>query len=100
MTIIELQNFLNDVETQIKEFDRPSANNSKKMLELLTDIVKNNGVLPWDSGIELLSYYAKNKLEYINGSCIARDFPNKRPTLEWAGAVLDLLEELGLNNYR
>jgi len=44
-----------------------------------------------------LSDYAKKKLEYINGHCIARDFPNNKPTLEWAGAVLDLLQELGLD---
>ena len=43
---------------------------------------------------------AKSKLEYINGSCIARDFPKEQPTKQWAGAVLDLLEELGLGNYR
>jgi hypothetical protein len=49
---------------------------------------------------KLLSDYAKKKLEYINGNCIATDFPNNQPTLEWAGAVLDLLEELGLGNYR
>jgi hypothetical protein len=60
---------------------------------------QGNGVLPCVSGM-LLSDYAKKKLEYINGNCIARDFPNNQPTLEWAGAVLDLLEELGLGNYR
>jgi hypothetical protein len=61
--------------------------------------VKNNAVLPLVSGT-LLSDYAKKKLEYINGNCIARNFPNNQPTLEWAGAVLDFLEELGLGNYR
>ena len=60
---------------------------------------QGNGVLPCVSGM-LLSDYAKTKLEYINGNCIARDFPNNQPTWEWAGAVLDLLEELGLGNYR
>jgi hypothetical protein len=59
---------------------------------------KGNGVLPCVSGM-LLSDYAKKKLEHINGHCIARDFPNNQPTLEWAGAVLDLLEELKLGNY-
>lgn len=48
----------------------------------------------------LLSDYAKKKLEYIKGHSIARDFPNNQLTLEWAGAVLDLLEELKLCNYR
>jgi len=46
-----------------------------------------------------LSDYAKEKLEYINGSCIARDFPNEQPTKVWVGAVLDLLEELKLSNF-
>jgi len=52
------------------------------------------------SGTLPLTDYAKEKLEYINGNCIARDFPNEQPTKEWAGAVLDLLEELKLGNYR
>jgi hypothetical protein len=42
----------------------------------------------------LFSTYAKKKLEYIVGHSIVRDFPNNQPTLEWAGAVLDLLEDL------
>ena len=52
------------------------------------------------SGMLPLTENAKQKLEYINGSCIARDFPKEQPTKQWAGAVLDLLEELGLGNYR
>jgi len=52
------------------------------------------------SGMLPLTENAKSKLEYINGSCIARDFPKEQPTKQWAGAVLDLLEELGLGNYR
>ena len=50
-----------------------------------------------DIKLSQLSEYAIKKLEYINGNCITRDFPNKQPTLEWVGAVLDLLEELGLD---
>jgi hypothetical protein len=45
----------------------------------------------------ILSDFAKKKLNYINGSCISRNFPNELPTKEWAGAVLDLLEELKLD---
>lgn len=52
------------------------------------------------SGMLPLTENAKSKLEYINGSCIVRDFPKEQPTKQWAGAVLDLLEELGLGNYR
>lgn len=48
------------------------------------------------SGIVPLNENAKKKLEYINGSYIVRYFPQNQPTKEWAGAVLDLLEELGL----
>jgi hypothetical protein len=51
-------------------------------------------VLSGVSGMLPLTENAKKKLEYINGSCIARDFPKEQPTKEWAGAVLDLLEEL------
>jgi hypothetical protein len=47
---------------------------------------------------DLLSDDAKRKLNYINGSCIAREFPDNKPTLEWAGAVLDLLKELKIDN--
>ncbi len=46
-----------------------------------------------------LSDYAQKKLRFINGNCIATDFPNNKPTLEWVGAVLDLLKELKLDNY-
>jgi hypothetical protein len=62
--------------------------------------LKNIGVLANVSGMLPLTENAKEKLEYINGNCIARDFPNEQPTKQWAGAVLDLLEELGLGNYR
>ena len=51
------------------------------------------------SGMLPLTENAKQKLEYINGSCIVRDFPKEQITKQWAGAVLDLLEELGLGNY-
>lgn len=49
----------------------------------------NNGDFP-------LNEYAKEKLEYIKGNAVVRYFPNQEPSLEWAGAVIDLLEELGL----
>jgi len=50
------------------------------------------------SGKFPLNENAKKKLEYIKGSCIVRDFPHEQPNREWAGAVLDLLEEMGLGN--
>lgn len=37
------------------------------------------------------------KLNYINGHCTVRDFPNVTPSIEWTGAVLDLLDLLNLN---
>lgn len=46
MTIIELQALLDRVKNEIRIFERPSADNSKKMFELLAEAVKNNGVLP------------------------------------------------------
>ena len=46
MTTIELQTLLDRVKEEIRIFERPSADNSKKMFELLTEAVKNNGVLP------------------------------------------------------
>ena len=46
MTTTELQTLLDEVKDEIRIFERPSANNSKKMFELLTKAVKNNGVLP------------------------------------------------------
>jgi hypothetical protein len=52
------------------------------------------------SGMLPLSERAREKLDYINGHSIARNFPNTPPDLQWCGAVLDLLEELGLGNYR
>jgi hypothetical protein len=55
---------------------------------------------PAVSGMLPLSERAKEKLDYINGHSIARNFPNTEPDLQWCGAVLDLLEELGLGNYR
>lgn len=46
MTTIELQALLDRVKDEIRKFELPSADNSKKMFELLTVAVKNNGVLP------------------------------------------------------
>jgi len=46
MTTTELQTLLDRVKDEIRIFERPSSNNSKKMFELLTEAVKNNGVLP------------------------------------------------------
>ena len=49
MTTTELQTLLDRVKEEIRIFERPSADNSKKMFELLTEAVKNNGVLPFVS---------------------------------------------------
>lgn len=46
MTINEIRSLLDDVELQINDIERPSASNSKKMFDILTEIVKNNGILP------------------------------------------------------
>jgi hypothetical protein len=46
MTTIELQTLLDRVKDELIVFERPSADNSRKMFELLTEAVKNNGVLP------------------------------------------------------
>jgi hypothetical protein len=62
------------------------------------DVVKNL-TIQRVSGMSL-SEYAQKKLEYINGSCIAREFPEHQPSKEWAGAVLDLLEDMKLGDYR
>jgi len=66
--------------------------------ETALNVVKNLAIHDV-SGMLPLTENAKSKLEYINGSCIARDFPKEQPTKQWAGAVLDLLEELGFYNY-
>ena len=44
----------------------------------------------------LLSEKAKEKLTYILGRDVVRGFPNIDPDRLWVGAVLDLLEEIGL----
>ena len=51
MTTIELQTLLDRVKDEIRIFERPSADNSRKMFELLTEAVKNNGVLPLVSNL-------------------------------------------------
>jgi hypothetical protein len=38
---------------------------------------------------------AQEKLDFILGHSISRDFPKTEPTKEWAGAVLDFLEITG-----
>jgi hypothetical protein len=53
--------------------------------------------IPQNNEIKL-SDYAKKKLEYIIGHSIVREFPHQQPSLEWTGAVIDLLEELKLYN--
>lgn len=51
MTTIELQTLLDRVKDEIRIFERPSADNSRKMFDLLTEAVKNNGVLPLVSNL-------------------------------------------------
>jgi len=51
MTTIELQTLLDRVKDEIRIFERPCADNSRKMFELLTEAVKNNGVLPLVSNL-------------------------------------------------
>lgn len=46
----------------------------------------------------VLSEKAKEKLTYILGRDVVRGFPSVYPDRLWAGAVLDLLEEIGLYN--
>ena len=48
--------------------------------------------LPDGSNDFTLTKEAKEKLDYILGHSINRLFPDVKPTLEWAGAVLDFLE--------
>jgi hypothetical protein len=48
-----------------------------------------------------MSETAKEKLEYINGHWTGREFPRiDKVDLQWVGAVLDFLEEIGLGSYR
>ena len=75
-----------EIENLIEQYADERVNQA---LNIPDDVV--SGMLP-------LTENAKSKLEYINGSCIARNFPKDQPTKQWAGAVLDLLEELGLGN--
>jgi succinate dehydrogenase/fumarate reductase-like Fe-S protein len=46
MTQEELNELLEQVEEEFRIFERPSANNSRKMMKFLQEAVKNNGVLP------------------------------------------------------
>lgn len=48
MTEKDLNELLKEVEEQFTNFERPSANNSRIMLKLLKEAVKNNGVLSLD----------------------------------------------------
>ena len=80
------------------------------MEEIIKDITRLmiQGTLPKEEGDKVilaliekqktswLSEKAEEKLEFILGRSVTRNFPNTDPDLEWAGAVLDLLEEIGL----
>ena len=82
------------------------------MEEVVKDITRLmiQGTLPKEEGDKLilaliekqktswLSKKAEEKLEFILSRSVTRDFPHTEPDLEWAGAVLDLLEEIGLYN--
>lgn len=82
------------------------------MKEVVKDITRLmiQGTLPKEEGDKVilalierqktpwLSQKAEEKLEFILGRSVTRDFPHTEPDLEWAGAVLDLLEEIGLYN--
>jgi hypothetical protein len=63
MTTIELQALLDRVKDEIRIFERPSVDNSKKMVELLTEAVKNNGVLPCVSTRDFEELYEAVKVE-------------------------------------
>ena len=43
-----------------------------------------------------ISESAKEKLDYILGNAITREFPKVQPTKQWVGAVLDFLEIVGI----
>ena len=76
MTTIELQALLDRVKEEIRIFERPCADNSKKMFELLTEAVKNNGVLP------CVSVSFKSLLEEANDLYEkAKQAPNEREEL-------------------
>lgn len=64
MTITEIQSLLDDVNLQINDFERPSASNSKKMFNILTEIVNNNGILPMSDN----SNYSKIQQKVITKS--------------------------------
>lgn len=42
-----------------------------------------------------LNPVAEEKLDFISRSGFRKKFPNEKPSLEWTGAVLDLLDEIG-----
>ena len=88
-----------NVERVIKNYTEP-LQKQISMMQIELETLKQQCNIGAVGGMLPLTENAKKKLEYINGSCIARDFPKEQPTKEWAGAVLDLLEELGLGNYR
>lgn len=88
-----------NVERVIKNYTEP-LQKQISMMQIELDVLKKQCNIGAVSGMLPLTENAKEKLKYINGSCIARYFPKEQPTKEWAGAVLDLLEELGLGNYR
>ena len=58
--------------------------------------VENTVALADVGGSFKITEPAQKKLDFILGHSIARDFPETNPTKEWAGAVLDLLEIIGL----
>ena len=81
--------------------DIPMSVFTDMMEEYANERLKNNSRLENVSGELLLNEDAKGKLEYINGHWIVREFPKiEKVDLQWIGAVLDLLEELKLDNYR
>ncbi len=101
----ESADFINDDDSVPDKFARTVY---KEMVIEIKDIIERGQIdeekeatalLHSVSGMSL-SEYAQKKLEYINGSCIAREFPEHQPSKEWAGAVLDLLEDMKLGDYR
>jgi len=58
--------------------------------------VKSIDIPEVDNCFSKLPESAKEKLDYILGSHITRNFPNDEPDKEWAGAVLDFLEIMEL----
>jgi hypothetical protein len=80
------------------EEDEDCEDDTVNLEEFLRKMIPSNRLIRehFERNVSIkLNDNAIKKLEFISGAGFRRNFPESKPSLEWVGAVLDFLEEIG-----